>query len=535
MSDTVPFTNVTSDFLKLVNIPDDKKAALVDYAATDFLELRDAMVDYIKAVYPLDYNNFAESDLGVMLIELVAYMGAVMSFKADMLVHENFIRTAKDRDSVRKLFELIGISMKGPTSAQTTALATHEDPYTTLEASSIKINAENRVISVQSPEDGETLNFTIYNEVDGKIEDLDNMNGNLFLTSSNILDDGVGAQHEIVLLEGAFAVEEGQFDETETIKSIQLAESPVVQNSVQIRIGDTDVYRQVENLYSASSTNDKVFQVVYGDDYSAKVLFGDGTNGFSPSANAEYTVVYRVGGGSRGNTPNSYINTTIDATHVRPSAPNVSFSMPIVQNKIGTGGADAETVDHAKRYGPLTFRSQDRLVSLEDYAAFVSRFTSTVGTTGKGTAVTRKAYSSANIIDLYVLQKASERQLQKASLTFKSELLSDIEPLKMITDEIVVVDGLIRTLDLIVTIYVDTKYRGVEGTIQAKVAKAVEDYFLADDWDFGDPLRLSDLNKTMQGIGEVRFSQIDNLDNDVTVEFNEIIQLNNLTVNVTLV
>jgi hypothetical protein len=75
----------------------------------------------------------------------------------------------------------------------------------------------------------------------------------------------------------------------------------------------------------------------------------------------------------------------------------------------------------------------------------------------------------------------------------------------------------------------------VEGTIKSKVARAVEQYFLADNWDFKDPLILSELNRTIQGIDEVRFSSIDNLDKDITVEFNEIIQLNNLTINVSFV
>ena len=120
-SKTVPFTDVASDFMKLVSIPDNNKASQIDFTATDFASLRTALINYIKAVYPLDYNNFVESDLGMMLIELVSYMGTIMSMKADMLAHENFLQTAKDRDSVRKLFELVGISMKGPTSAQSIA------------------------------------------------------------------------------------------------------------------------------------------------------------------------------------------------------------------------------------------------------------------------------------------------------------------------------------------------------------------------------------------------------------------------------
>ena len=118
-SKTVPFTDVASDFQKLATIPEALKDTYIDYGSTDFASLRESLIKYIDAVYPTEYNNFIESDLGMMLIELVSYMGAVMSLKSDMLANENFITTAKDINSVRKLFSLVGIAMNGPTSAQT--------------------------------------------------------------------------------------------------------------------------------------------------------------------------------------------------------------------------------------------------------------------------------------------------------------------------------------------------------------------------------------------------------------------------------
>ena len=74
-----------SDFMKLASIPDRKKVEYIDYAGTDFFSLRENLVSYIKAVYPEDYQNFSESDLGMMLIEVVSYMGSVLSLKGDML------------------------------------------------------------------------------------------------------------------------------------------------------------------------------------------------------------------------------------------------------------------------------------------------------------------------------------------------------------------------------------------------------------------------------------------------------------------
>ena len=202
---------------------------------------------------------------------------------------------------------------------------------------------------------------------------------------------------------------------------------------------------------------------------------------------------------------------------------------------MATGGVDAETVRHAKRYAPLTFRRQDRLVTLFDYTAFINSYVGSFGTAAKGRAVTRNAFSSANTIDLYVLAKASDTQLQRATSAYKTELLAAIDEKKMITDEVVVVDGLIRTLDLVVTIKIDKANDVREEAIKQGVKTRIQNYFGMDNTDFGKTLALADLNRVIFEDSEVRFSSIDNLSTDVKVDFNEIIQLNNLTIRVDLV
>lgn len=538
-SQTVPFTDVASDFQKLATIPESLKDTYIDYGSTDFATLRNALIEYINAVYPLEYNNFVESDLGMMLIELVSYMGAVMSLKSDMLANENFITTAKDIDSVRKLFKLVGISLNGPTSAQTSPKVYVDGVEN--HAKKLELSPSERVFTVNSPQDGEAITYTMYRISNGVV---DNVNSNGTIQLQTAYFNPTTAKREYykdgVLLEGAFGYQTGTFSQVDIFKSIILEESPVIQNSVEIYIDLPTVpsvdgaYRQVNNLYQASSIDDKVFEVVYNDNFAAKVVFGDGSNGVSPPVLAKYTVTYRVGGGSRGNLPANYINGVGTGTY-DPDGAATAKSIRVVQDSIATGGSDAETVAHAKTFGPLFFKTQDRVVSLEDYKAFANKFTSPLGTTGRATAVTRQAYSSANIIDLYLLEKASTTQFQKASLSFKDALLTALESKKMLTDEVVLVDGLIRTLDLVVTIHIDKKFEGVEGTVTSRVAGRIQNYFLVDNWDFGDPLIISDLNRHIFETDEVRFSSVDNITSNVPVEFNEIIQLNNVSVNVALV
>ena len=166
LPDSIPFTTAASDFEKLlpVGAAYRGKEDLIDYAATDFLSLKTSLIKYLKAVYPLDYQNYSESDFGIMFAELVAYMGSVMSMKVDMLANENFIATAQNRENVNKLLQLIGVHMKGPISSGSKARmdiggrlgdkATVED-Y-------LSIDVSKRVFTVISPEDGSPLSFILY-------------------------------------------------------------------------------------------------------------------------------------------------------------------------------------------------------------------------------------------------------------------------------------------------------------------------------------------------------------------------------------
>ena len=517
---------LSSDFMKLAKLPLRKKANLINFANSDFVSLRQSLIDYAKAAYPNEYEYFIESDLGIMFLELVAYMGSVMSMKADMLANENILQTAKKRSSVKKLLDLIGVKMRGPLSSAADAGITFS---TAPGAKTITIPAATRVVSTTSPEDGEALSFTLYKVTNGLIDPLNNTTADLQITT-NI---GETFYNDLALQEGALSTESGTFDSTEEQKTIQLSQFPVVDGSIQVYIDSTNTdvaggYTQVENVFFASGSTDRVYEVVYDDNYGATIVFGNGLAGVSPNPGSTYFVTYRVGGGSRGNISRNAINNTLDIDA------GTGITSTLTNTSVATGGANAETVERAKKYAPLTFRRQDRIVTLEDYSSFSNSFISSWGTVGKATAATRKAYASGNIIDIYILEKASDFQLRKATPTFKSNLLSAINKKKMVTDEVVIVDGLVRTLDLVVTIKIDEEEENNQSTITGKVRDKILSYMNVDNREFGQALNLSELNRQIFEINQVRFSTIDNVDKDILVDFNEIIQLNNLTINVDL-
>ena len=78
-----------------------------DFESYDFETLRKSMIDYLRNYYPEDFNDFLESSEYVALIDLIAFMGQSLAFRADLNARENFIDTAERRDSVLKLARLV--------------------------------------------------------------------------------------------------------------------------------------------------------------------------------------------------------------------------------------------------------------------------------------------------------------------------------------------------------------------------------------------------------------------------------------------
>jgi hypothetical protein len=105
----------------------------------------------------------------------------------------------------------------------------------------------------------------------------------------------------------------------------------------------------------------------------------------------------------------------------------------------------------------------------------------------------------------------------------------------MLTDEPVVVDGLIRTIDLFVTVNLEKKYKSFQSDVVNKVNQRILEYFNIDNSEFGESFEPQNLVRFILDIPEVRFVTVDNIDSPIRIDFNEIIQLNNFTVNTVII
>ena len=78
-----------------------------DFQSYDYETIRKSMVDYLRTYYPEDFNDFIESSEYIALIDLIAFLGQSLSFRADLNARENFLETAERRDSILRLARML--------------------------------------------------------------------------------------------------------------------------------------------------------------------------------------------------------------------------------------------------------------------------------------------------------------------------------------------------------------------------------------------------------------------------------------------
>jgi hypothetical protein len=84
----------------------------VDFRSYDFDTLRASLIDYVRAHYPEDFNDYIQSSEFIATIELLSYLGTSLNFRADLNTRENFLDTAERRDSIIRLARMLSYTPK---------------------------------------------------------------------------------------------------------------------------------------------------------------------------------------------------------------------------------------------------------------------------------------------------------------------------------------------------------------------------------------------------------------------------------------
>lgn len=438
----------------------------IDYTAKDFAGLQAALFAYAAIEMP-SWTARQTGDFGVLMVDLMCYIGDILSYYEDRIAAEAYLATATQTTNVLLLAQLLGYT-PSPALAASGTVTLISDPST---LSPIVLPAGTQVISgFQAALDAPII-FELTTQTT-----VPSAGGTVTAAVTEGADQGtyalavtVGALAGTSVLAIDLGQSTGAAGQTFTVPTY-----PVLGGTlailVQLPAGAME-WTTTGTLLDAAAT-DTVYTTFVADTGQVTVIFGDGVNGLIPPAGVMISASYKKGGGAYGNlAANSILDMSANITGV---SVNSSSAM--------TGGADAESTVSIRTNAPRAWRTQSRIVTTQDAADSAL----TLPAVYKASAVAGVAGS----VTVYVM--AAQNTIPTSTLL--SQVQAYLTPLMMAGTSVTVTAGSTVAVNLGTSaspcqLYVQPTYSRA-ATVTA-VQQAVQALFAPDNTDFGEIIPLS--------------------------------------------
>lgn len=497
----------------------------LNYTSQDFWSMKTKLIEFIRerfgsegTVLPNTFNDFVESDIGIMLIENWAYLADILSFKMDQIANEVFIDTVVEPENAFRLAKLVGFEPLPPIAAKSLWSASVNNVFT----QDIEMSTP---IPLSLASDGTPMQIELF-QADSE--------GNPIFDQNIIISAGTDHNSNIVGLEG-HTHEQVLTSTGEISQARVLSQSPVIYDSVRVGI-DGILWERVD--YFTDSQPRREFRVEFDSNYRAYVVFGNNRAGLIPPRGSRISITYRAGGGVRGN-----IITDFAEIQRQAFVPGLDYNVPVTFRNYSPGkyGYDGDTIEDIRYKLPVYLRTQNRAVSGLDYKTLTDQFVSPYnGQIGRSTAVLRNHGCAGNIIDLYILTRVNWMDLERSSNELKVELSEEINNKKMLTDYVCIRDGSIVYVDVAIEAMLDKSYRKFEEEIKQNIVNKNNEFFSLNRWEYGKTLKDIDLVKELSQVRQVDSYSIeftsddeDNSGSIVTAKYYEIIRPDNINISFT--
>lgn len=303
------------------------------YTNRDYAAIREGMIADAQFKTP-EWTNFNQGELGVALIELVSSALDVLSFSLDGLANETFLPTAVTKPSVVSLLRNIGYEMR----RRVASIATVEFILNTPSPVIITIPAGTIVGNDQGVE------FVVREDV---------------TIQAGVLNVAVQVFEGVFHAEGPFT-SNGQDDQL-----LRLGFKDVAENFLDVFV---DGVKWTEEKFAElqPTQNPEVYRVTENVDGSSEVLFSTAL-GDVPTAGELIEFRYVSTNGASGNIGALVIDTIITEIPVP-----LTVAITVEQDEQSGGGLERESIKDAKVNGPRALRTNNRVVTLQDFIDFVS-------------------------------------------------------------------------------------------------------------------------------------------------------------------
>jgi hypothetical protein len=314
----------------------------------DFNQIKTNLKNFLKTQTEFNDYDFDGSGMSVLL-DVLAYNTHYNAMNAHFSLNEAFLDSAQIRGNVVTRAKLLGYVPRSILSARASITlvvdVTGEDgsiPTTLTLPRGTKLN---------TLVDGEEFQFVV----------LDNHTATISDNKFTFTDIGIA--------EGSFKSLKYRVDNDIENQKFQLSDVDADTSTLRVRVQDNeestafDIYTKFESLKSVDATTKTYYLQENSNEYY-EIYFGDGVTGFKPINNNIVTLDYIFTNGKDANGAKTFSMvdnvggfSTISVTTLTKAA----------------GGVDQETTESIRFNAPLTFTSQNRAVTSDDYSAIIKK------------------------------------------------------------------------------------------------------------------------------------------------------------------
>lgn len=535
------------------------KKPLIKYTSRDFDSIKSDLIEHAKRYYPNSYNDFSDSSFGGLVMDSVAYVGDILSFYLDFQTNESFLETSLDLNNIRRIASQMGYNYYGnPSSygiatfyvlvpAASTGLGPNtrfipiiktgtkvktdsatfmltedvdfNDPSVEIVAARFDENTgkptryalrsfgqvKSGVEYYKEIEVGEQIKFlrvrvstpavneiiSVYDSEGHEYFQVDNLSQEVVYkeqSNPNVTNDGVRSILKPFIASRRFVVEQ---DQTGTYLQFGYGSETQID-----KFGITDPSQVVLKMSGKNYVTDTSFD--------PNVFLGTDKFGIAP----ENTTLKVIFGSNDSRDVNVPINGLINITNLKMEFPNdttspdissqtiVRISAEVTNDEIITVERAIPTPDEIKYRAYATFAAQNRVVTKNDYEAYIYQMPRKFGKVSRVNVVNDPSGINKRLA-MYVISKDQNNYFVPTNDTIKRNLKVWLNKNKMMSDQIDVFDARIINVGFNYKYNIESGYSKTQ--VQADVATAVRQLF-AEKLYIGEPIYVTKIYQTINRV-----------------------------------
>jgi hypothetical protein len=537
----------------------------INYGYRNFADIRSGLVDMARQYYPDIFNDFNDASVGMMLLELNAAVGDMLSFNTDRMFQETQIDYAQQTKSVLSMARTFGLKIPGKRpsvtivdfsvtvpvlgdtfdisyapiinagSQVTGAGKIFENTYDIDFSSPFNSNGiPNRLIVPNFNSNGTLINYTLT-----KREIVTNGATRIFKKVINIVDvkpflevilpeDNVLSIDSIITLEG---------NNINTIPSLSQFSNQSLRWYEVDALAENKVFVEDNSKITDNAgvkpgkwiTVDKKFITEYTDLGFKKIIFGSGTKdttslcdfdtnlplvnqigdfinnlslGQTPTANTTMFIKYRVGGGADTNVGPSVLK-SVGLLNFSINGSNQVINNAVKKSLVVNNAFPALGGRNTPSIDEIRYMTKYNFAS-QNRAVTIKDYQAIISKMpGQfGVPFRMGIMEEQNKIKVYTIGLDQDSKLSNNSTSaLRDNIATYLSDFRMMNDYVQITNGKIINLSFEIDMYIDKKQP--QSQIISEVINNVKNYMNINKYDMGDNIYLSPLIETINNVGGV--------------------------------